>query len=86
MNGEKLSEEVFIRALRSAAASWPVQLQDYTVAGSQFAPHRDGLLNPHYLLFFEAEGGELTDQQLAMVTQAAHWCCNKIVYAYLKKN
>ncbi|XP_037087511.1 GH3 domain-containing protein-like [Pollicipes pollicipes] len=67
VNGEKLSEEVFFRALREAAGRWPSTLKDYTVAGSQFAPSHQGLLDPHYLLFLELDGPVLTEEQTGLV-------------------
>jgi len=67
VNGEKLSEEVFFRALREAAKRWPSTLKDHTVAGSQFAPSQKGTLDPHYLLFIEVEGKPLTEEETGLV-------------------
>ena len=66
--GEKMSEEMFFRALGEAAKQWPSVLKDYTVASSQFGPQSQEEVSHRYLLFIELEGDPLTEEQSALVS------------------
>ena len=66
--GEKMSEEMFFRALGEAAKQWPSVLKDYTVASSQFGPQSQEEVSHRYLLFIELEGEPLTEEQSALVS------------------
>ena len=66
--GEKLSEDVFFRALEEVVRQWPSSLKDYTVASSQLGPQSQNELSHRYLLFLELEGEPLTEEQTALVS------------------
>ena len=72
--GEKMSEEMFFRALGEAAKQWPSVLKDYTVASSQLGPKSQQEVSHRYLLFIELEGEPLTEQHTALVS--CLFCCS----------
>ena len=72
--GEKMSEEMFFRALGEAAKQWPSVLKDYTVASSQLGPQSQQEVSHRYLLFIEIEGEALTEQHTALVSYL--FCCS----------
>lgn len=65
VRGEKVSEALFLGALRSAVAQWPgAQLVDYSCAESGILGDSIGGSDPHYQVFVELKGvRNLTEEQ-----------------------
>ncbi|XP_054625272.1 GH3 domain-containing protein isoform X2 [Dunckerocampus dactyliophorus] len=65
VRGEKVSEVVFLDALKKAVAQWPgAQLVDYCCAESGILGDSTGGCDPHYQVFIELKGvRNLTEEQ-----------------------
>ncbi|XP_032431057.1 GH3 domain-containing protein [Xiphophorus hellerii] len=65
VRGEKVSEALFLRALKNAVAQWPgAQLVDYSCAESGILGDSIGGSDPHYQVFIELKGvRNLTEEQ-----------------------
>ncbi|KAL0984416.1 hypothetical protein UPYG_G00141130 [Umbra pygmaea] len=65
VRGEKVSEAMFLRALRQAVSQWPgAQLVDYCCAESGILGESCGGSDPHYQVFVELKGlRNLTEEQ-----------------------
>uniref|UniRef100_A0A3P8VBG6 GH3 domain containing n=1 Tax=Cynoglossus semilaevis TaxID=244447 RepID=A0A3P8VBG6_CYNSE len=65
VRGEKVSESLFLNALKNAVAQWPgAQLVDYCCAESGILGDSTGSSDPHYQVFIELKGlRNLTEKQ-----------------------